>query len=278
MNLLVDINLNKDKTLYENLREQMFSDSLINKIKRTPNSLFFGDKNISYDSNLKLEGLLTIILPNEETKINRISGDLNIVYEDDYLLILNKPHNLAVIGTIAHYNYHLSGMIIDYFIKQKLSSTVHYVNRLDKDTSGLIIIAKHQYIHALMSKVKIEKKYRLLVQGKLEEKEGTLSYKIKKDDSFRSTKYYVDDNGVEAITEYKLIKYIKECSDIEATLVTGKTHQLRVQFSYLGYPILGDVIYGDKNSSNYLHLQSYYVGFRHPITHKLLKFSLPKEW
>lgn len=269
--------IDKEINLQSFLKEKYFSDSLISKLKNEKKNIFVGDKSIGLQEHLYPNDVLEIILPPEKSNINIVEGNINIIYEDDFIMVLNKPHNLAVIGTIAHHDFHLSGMIMKYYNEKNIESTVHFVNRLDKDTSGLIIIAKHQYIHGLFSHIEIKKKYLLKISGVLDKKEDTIISNIKKDSTHKSTKYLIDESGKRAITKYKVLNNDSKYSNVEAELITGRTHQLRVHFSSIGSPIVGDTIY-DGEKSDFLHLESYYLSFTHPITNQPLKFILPIEW
>ncbi|MDD3383818.1 MAG: RluA family pseudouridine synthase [Bacilli bacterium] len=269
--------IDKKTNLQSFLKEKKFSDSLIAKLKNEKKNIFIGNELITFQKKLTPGDVIKIILPHEKSNINIVDGILNIIYEDDFIMVLNKPHNIAVIGTIAHHDYHLSGIIIKYYNEKNTKATVHYVNRLDKDTSGLIIVAKHQYIHGLFAHVQIKKKYLLKVNGNLIKKEDIIISSIKKDATYRSTKYMIDENGKKAMTKYKVVNDDGKYSNIEAELLTGRTHQLRVQFSSMGFPIVGDTIYNGEKAE-FLHLESYYLSFVHPVTKVPLTFILPIEW
>ena len=278
MNLKLTFVLDSDIDLIEYLKQHCFSDSLIMKLKKTEGALLLNGDAIGTNQRLHMGDQLVITLPPEDSDINPLKGNLDIVYEDDYILVLNKPHNVAVIGTIAHYDFHLSGMIMYYYRQKGIKATVHLVNRLDKDTSGLIIIAKHQYIHALMVSSKISKKYRLQVHGVVTPRKGVLDFPIIKDETYRSTRYLVSPDGKPTTTLYRVISSKNPDSEIEVNLLTGKTHQIRVHFAHIGHPVIGDVLYGNDLAPTFLHLQSYYLAFVHPITQQKMVFRLPKEW
>ena len=265
--------------LIEYLKSQHFSENLIHKFQLNPGLISVnGEKQSSLQVTLTVNATVLITLPPETSEIPAIPNTfLDIVYEDDYLLVINKPHDLSVIGTKAHYTNNLAGYIMYYYQNQEIKATVHYVNRLDRATSGLILVAKHQYIHALFAKTHICKKYLAEVYGKINGS-GVIDFPIKKSNQPRSIIYEVNPNGQVATTKYEVIATTNLTSEIEAELVTGRTHQLRVHFAYLDHPIVGDELYGKTEQPTFLHLQSNYLAFIHPITKKQIVLQLPKEW
>ena len=225
--------------------------------------------------NLTKGDTLTITFIDEESNINIIDGSINIVYEDEYILILNKPKNIAVNGTMRHYQYHLSGMIYKYFLENNIKSTVHFVNRLDYETSGLIIIAKHQYIHHLFNYVEINKFYYCIIEGFLETKKGLIDKPILKLEN-DPKKRIIDEKVKPSQTEYEVIKEFNDFSLVNVHLLTGRTHQIRLHFSSLNHPLVGDYLYGSKiDNNNDILLFSYHLDFIHPITNKKIDITLP---
>ena len=143
---------------------------------------------------------ITVTLNDELSTLPINKTKIDIVYEDDYLLIVNKPYNLDIEPTKANYIDNLSAMINDYFINHNIKSKIHLVNRLDKLTSGLVIVAKNQYIHNLFAKTKINKRYYALVEGNINNS-GTIKVNLKKDEN--SIKRIVAEDGKPCITKYK---------------------------------------------------------------------------
>lgn len=218
--------------------------------------------------------LLEITLPNEESDIIPIDKPIEIIYEDEYILCVNKPHNLAIIGTKRHYDNNLSSFIYSYFIKNNIASTVHLINRLDKNTSGIVLVAKSAYIHHLFKNIEIKKKYYCLVHGILDE--GIIEKNIIKAND-GTIKRKIDSLGKYAKTQYKAIYSNNNKSILDVTLHTGRTHQIRLHLSSIGHPIYGDDLYGESDGT--LLLQSYYMEFIHPITNKhiILKLDIDKD-
>lgn len=268
----LDFKVEFDCEIKDFLLSKKFSKKLIDFYMHNQELIQLNNKEL-YSYNLKKGDLLNITFKDEESNINIIDGKLDIIYEDEYILILNKPKNIAVNGTMRHYKYHLSGMIFKYFLENNIKSTVHFVNRLDYETSGLIIIAKHQYIHHLFNYVNINKKYYCIVENILDIKKGLIDKPILKleDDP---KKRIIDEKGKRSLTEYEVIKEFNNFSLIDVHLLTGRTHQIRLHFSSINHPLIGDTLYGS-NFENDILLFSYHLDFIHPITNKKVDITLP---
>ena len=229
---------------------------------------------------LQKEGLNTLnkINTNEELIIdlNEIRNEmpiekekLNIIYEDEYLIIINKPKNISSIPSIKHYNHNLSNILMNYYIEKNINSLIHPVTRLDFKTSGLIIFAKHRYIHNLFKNIKIDKYYKAVVKGKIYPYSGYFCFPIKDNNSMIRE---IASDGKKSLTYYELIKYIDGNSLVKIKLLTGRTHQIRRHFSYLGYPLIGDNLYG--NDQGNLELECYKLTFLHPITKEIINVEI----
>ena len=211
---------------------------------------------------------------------------LDILYEDDYVLVVNKPKNMVVhpsaghtSGTLvnavmAHCGEHLSG------INGVLRPGI--VHRIDKDTTGALLICKDDVVHRdLAEQLKehsIKRRYRAVVQGNLKEAEGTVNAPVGRHPTDRKKMAINHKNGKEAITHYKVLERFEQATYIECRLETGRTHQIRVHMASLGHPLLGDTVYG--SSKNPYHLQgqalhAMILGFVHPITGEYLEFEAP---
>ena len=200
---------------------------------------------------------------------------LDVYYEDSNYLVVYKRDNLLSIPTKGN-PYSLFQEVI-YYLKNKNESTdISILNRLDKDTKGLVLIAKNPYSASLMSPVHehMERRYVALCSGIFEENEGTIRAKIKKIDN--QNKRVISDDGQDAITHYKVLETIGENTLVEFLLETGRTHQIRIHSSYINHPIIGDSMYGDINTKEKLHLLSYYVKFINPYDKKHVEIKLDK--
>lgn len=195
--------------------------------------------------------------------------DLEILYEDDFLLIVNKPPHLPVHPSILHYEDSLSNGVKYYFNRINLKKKIRPVNRLDKDTSGIVIFAKNEYIQECLikqMKSNIFKKYYIaILDGILENDHGTIEAPIaRKENSI--IERTISSSGDNAISHYKVLKRFRNMTEVEFYLETGRTHQLRVHSKHIGHPIIGDTLY-DKSSAliSRQALHAYKVEFIHPI-------------
>ena len=270
----LNFKVKKNQEIKEFFIDNKFSNKLITYYLHNKHLIKLNNHELTtYD--LKENDIITITFSDEESNINIIDGSINIVYEDEYILILNKPKNIAVNGTMRHYQYHLSGMIYKYFKENNIKSTVHFVNRLDYETSGLIIIAKHQYIHHLFNYVKINKYYYCIVENILKEKKEIINKPILKLEN-DPKKRIIDEKGKRSITEYEVIKEFNNFSLINVHLLTGRTHQIRLHFSSINHPLIGDTLYNSTFDNNGdILLFSYHLDFIHPITNKEINITLP---
>lgn len=192
--------------------------------------------------------------------------DLNILYEDEYLLAVSKPAGMVVHPSSYHLNNTLANGV-KYYLNN--SKKIRPVNRLDRDTSGIVVFAKNEYIQELMKNDgSMQKEYLTIVTGLLANKKDTINKPIaRKEGSIMER--IVDENGQIAITHYVVLdeSIEKNLSLVHVTLETGRTHQIRVHFAYLGNSILGDTLYGtETNLINRQSLHAWKLSFTHPIT------------
>lgn len=217
----------------------------------------------------------------EATKVN-----FEIVYEDDYLLVINKPSGLVVHPGAGNYNNTLVNGLLYYNknLSNLENSRPGIVHRLDKDTSGLMLVAKSDEAHKLLSddfkNKRIHREYIALLDGIFPQEAAIIDAPIA-----RSKKYFdkmeVSSDGKKAITNLKVIKKYKNYTLVKLILETGRTHQIRVHLSYIGYPVFNDPVYSGKKCTEFgQFLHSSYLKFTHPITKEVLEFSckLPIEF
>ena len=195
---------------------------------------------------------------------------LHVLYEDEALMVVRKPAGMPSIPNGHYPNYTLANVIMAYYEMHHIDSTVHLVSRLDKDTSGIILVAKSRRMHALLEH-RFERRYRLWVEGKMTGK-GTIDAPIERGPD--SIKRFVSDTGKRAVTHYQVIESHDNHSLIEAVLETGRTHQIRVHFAHLGHPLLGDKLYGKAHPDfKGQALHSFYLSFVHPVSAKQMIFE-----
>ncbi|GIM29223.1 pseudouridine synthase [Clostridium polyendosporum] len=211
--------------------------------------------------------------------------NLDIVYEDEDILVLNKKPFMVVHPTKSHQSGTLANGVLYYFNETNQNCIVRLVSRLDMNTSGLIVIAKNQYAHMALSNEmqssdSFQKRYLAIVHGNLKEREGTIDLPIYRP-QVESIKRVVDDRGQRSITHYKVVDRFKDADLVECLLETGRTHQIRVHLSHLGHPIFGDSLYGQEDSEYILRqaLHAYGLDFKSPrIKNTLsLRADLPED-
>ncbi len=225
-----------------------------------------------------IDDVITINFDYEEDNSNIVPKkiDLNIIYEDEWLLIVNKPAGIAVHPSILHYSDSLCNGVKFYFDSIGLKKKIRPVNRLDLNTSGLVVFAKCEYIQEyLISQMKsnlFKKEYLCFCTGIFENKSGTINLPIaRKENSI--IERCISDNGQISITHYEVLKEFNNYSLVKCVLETGRTHQIRVHMSAIGHPLLGDSLYGsNSNLINRQALHCYQLQFVHPITKKVLNF------
>lgn len=208
---------------------------------------------------------------------------LSIIYEDEALVILNKPAGMATLPSPKHKSGTMANALIAYYKQIGNPNTVHVVTRLDRETSGLILIAKDRMSHSLLARSQkqfaIQRKYQAIIAGSLEELSGTIRAPIgRKQDSIVERE--VTEMGKEAITHYRIISSWEKYSLVEITLETGRTHQIRVHFSHINHPLAGDDLYEGKTEIiNRQALHCHELTFQHPYTNELLSFrtELPED-
>lgn len=189
--------------------------------------------------------IIKIELPHESNEYEAQQMGIEVLYEDFDLLVVEKPFGMVVHPTRNHLENTMLNALKYYFDENGIKSKVRFVNRLDRDTSGILIVAKNAYAHSVLTKDtsmwEMHKKYIAVVEGKLDES-GTIRLPIiKSEDGIRRT---VDENGQECVTHYRTIKSNERASFVELELETGRTHQIRVHMSAMGHPIFGDELYG----------------------------------
>lgn len=265
-------------TLKEVLLDKLnFSVRSLSKMKREKSVLVNG---VYKKPSLKVYSGDLIEVKIDEEKANFEPQDLNlqIIYDDFDIIMVNKPPFMVVHPTKSHYDKTIANGISYYIDNQKENVKIRFVNRLDMNTSGLVIVAKNAYAHhtlsIAMSENKVEKKYITVVDGIIKENEGTIDEPIYRPTE-DSIKRIIDERGQSSVTHYKVIERLENATVLEVSLETGRTHQIRVHMAHIGHGIIGDELYGyvDEELINRQALHAYKLEFEQPRTKEKLKFK-----
>ena len=271
---------NFDNVLHVLKEQFLLSDRLITRLKKA-NKIYLNNLPTYTKKPVTVGDTVSVLIDFEEDNSNIVATEipLDIIFEDEYLLVINKPAGIAIHPSILHYNDSLSNGVKFYFDKLKLKKKIRIVNRLDRNTSGLVIFAKNEYIQEClirqMKTKEFKKEYLAIVEGILPNKSGTLDYPIaRKEGSI--IERCVAPKGDRAITHYNLLKTFNNLSLVHIVLETGRTHQIRVHFSYINHPVLGDTLYGHPSKLiNRQALHSYKITFVHPVSKKIITLEAP---
>ena len=239
---------NKDyEKLYYLLKDNSLSEAYLSKLRQGQNNLLINGVTANMRSKVKKGDTISFALEvGKKTEIQTCEMDLDIVFEDKYLLIINKPPLVASTPTKSHYSLNLAGGVCNYMQKKTNNFVYRILNRLDKDTSGLVIIAKSPFSY--QNTTNIEKTYEAVCEGEI-----TSSLTIDKPiyteniNGINTIKRQISSLGKPATTFVEVIKAGKEYSHIKLKLLHGRTHQIRVHLSSIGHPLVGDIIYGKKS-------------------------------
>ncbi|MBF2568540.1 RluA family pseudouridine synthase [Listeria welshimeri] len=203
---------------------------------------------------------------------------LEVIFEDDFLLIINKPAGMASIPSQYHPSGSVANFVKGHYEAQGLTSAIHIVTRLDRDTSGLMLIAKNRFAHARLSTFLqqglLKRRYQALTSGILQEEAGAIEAPIgRKEVSIMER--FVTPEGKYAKTNYEVLKRYRGFDHVAIQLETGRTHQIRVHFSYIGHPLIGDDMYGgDTSMLQRQALHSCHLHLVHPVTEEYMAFDL----
>lgn len=250
-----------------------FSKRIITRIKREPQHISCNGKHIKMVDYLKTHDILKITLSEKSTLIPNSNLLVDIVYEDDDIIVFNKPANMPVHPSLLHYDDTLGNFFAYYTNSKNQYLTFRPINRLDSNTQGLCIVAKNSLIAHLLSK-NIKKEYTAVVCGNIKNDYGIINAPIAREKD-TIIKRCVSSDGQESITEYSVEKRNNKYSLLRINLHTGRTHQIRVHFSYIGYPLAGDDLYGgDCSDIATQALCCNKLNFYHPILHKNMELCI----
>ena len=257
-----------------------------NNIANNINSgnILVNDKIVKCGYKLRIGDIIDVNLQDKITSVIPENIKLDIYYEDDDIIVVNKPSGMVVHPGAGNKSGTLVNALM-YYTKGKLSDIngevrPGIVHRIDKDTSGLLLVSKTNEAHRILSddfkNKRIKRKYVALVEGVINENSGKIDAPIGRNVNDR-IKMAVRANGKKAVTNFKVIERYKNSTLLECILETGRTHQIRVHMAYINHPVINDPLYGKPFDEYGQMLHAGYIGFVHPIKKEFMEFSSPLE-
>lgn len=282
-----------DKTITQYLHQMGYSHHIITSLKRTQAGICLNGIRAYASQRIRPGDILTIHLEEPESSPGIVPAPVpfDILYEDMDLLIVNKPADTPIHPSPGNFNNTLANGLACYFARQNVPYVYRCINRLDRDTTGLLILAKHGISGAILSdqmmKRRIIRTYHALAEG-ITPSEGTIDAPIARKGGSVIERCINYETGEQAVTHYRRLDtgQIDSASEkilysrLELKLETGRTHQIRVHMQSIGHPLLGDTLYRPENPAEFSHqaLHSYSLEFTHPITGAPMYFSVPEPW
>ncbi|WP_315169606.1 RluA family pseudouridine synthase [Metaclostridioides mangenotii] len=278
---------------YRNEETSILKDVLLDKLNFSVRSLSRMKREKSILVNGEFEKLNTKLKSGDliEVKINEDKANfepqdlkLNILFDDFDIIMVDKPPFMVVHPTKSHVDNTIANGVTHFIDEKDENVKIRFVNRLDMNTSGLVIVAKNAYAHHVLSDDmkydKVEKKYITIVKGVVKDDKGVIDVPIYRSND-DTIKRLVDDRGQHAVTHYKVLERLKDATVLEVELFTGRTHQIRVHMEYIGHGIIGDELYGyvDESLITRQALHAYSLKFEQPRTREVLEFesNIPKD-
>lgn len=244
------------------------------KLKQSEDGILVNGKPTKAVDLVAVGDVINISVPKSSSQgVVPVELPISVVFEDEYLIVLNKPAFMPVHPTKVHQLDTLANALSFYAREKGEEYAFRAVNRLDRNTSGLVVVAKDRHVASILSENPPVKHYTALVYGKIDEK-GTVNMPIALSDSSKIQRI-VSPQGKRAITHYEPLKIFDEYTLVRLVLETGRTHQIRCHMSYIGHPLLGDDLYGgdlDKINRHALHCD--FVSFAHPVKDEILSLSV----
>lgn len=283
---LLKCTVKEDSTIKDIIiKEFDISSRLLRKLKL--NKQIFCNGKVTWVNGIARVGdeiVVNVASEGEAENIKSEEGIIDVLYEDDSLLVLNKSGNMVVHPTCLHQSGTLANFVKYYFESKDEHIKLHFVNRLDRETSGVIVLSKNEYTQDILTKQMqsglFTKEYIAIVYGIIKDDFGTIDLPIKREPDSIMTRMVADD-GDRAVTHFEVIKRMKDMTVIRLKLETGRTHQIRVHLKAIGHPILGDGLYSDRETDliDRQALHSYKTCFVHPITKEKLEIvaNLPSD-
>lgn len=282
------------------LKAKGYSSGNLIELKKYPEGILVNGQTAHVNRLLCMGDLLTITIIDEtpSEKINPVELPLDIVYEDEDFMVINKPAGMPIHPSVNNYDTSVANALAWYFDRQGIPFVFRCINRLDKDTSGLTIVAKHFVSAGILSGMAAEKsvspsdtyrpdsckgiqrEYLAIVRGSLNPPFGTINVPIGRKDGSVIERTVDYENGERAVTHYQLMKEGNGHSLVSLQLETGRTHQIRIHMKHIGFPLIGDYLYNpDREFISRQALHSHKLVFTHPISGEIMTFvsNLPND-
>lgn len=268
------------------LRRRGYSYQNLTHLKKMPESILVNGIWSYMRTTLDAGDLLAVHIQEnaDSPNIPPVFLPLDIIYEDEDLIVVNKPAGMPVHPSLNNYRNSLANALMYYYKQKNMPFIFRCTNRLDRDTSGLTVIAKHMVSSSILSNMavhhEIEREYLAIVRGLISPASGTITAPIGRTGSSLIERRIDFDHGEHAVTHYRVIKEDNGYSLVSLILETGRTHQIRIHMKYLGHPLIGDYLYNpDMEKINRQALHSHRLAFTHPITGKKMDFTaaLPED-
>jgi len=271
------------KTVRKFLVHHKFSSSQLHNLKNKGGLIFVNHKQRHFDFKIKTGDVMLVVLNSEEPSdlIEPMTGAVDVVFEDSYLLVINKPPGIASLPAKAKDGKTMANVVKNYLIQKHENSSIHLVTRLDRNTSGLMVFAKTSYSHSLLDQIlhteDFQKFYLAMVYGQIEPESGLIDLPIGVDPKLFYMRLIDYKTGKESRTKYQTVEKYQDASLLKLKLLTGRTHQIRVHLTAIGHPIIGDDMYSKKIDPRMSRqaLHCYELKIVHPVTKQLLKLTAP---
>ena len=285
MNRNIDYIIDEDSAglrVEQFLRRKRYSGQNLSEIKRMPKSILVNGVHYYMRQELSTGDHLQVRICETQNseKIPPTKLPLDIIYEDEDLLVLNKPAGMPIHPSLNNYTNSMANALAYYFQSQGKPFIFRCCNRLDRDTSGLTIVSKHLVSGSILSDMtkyrEVHREYLAIARGSVTPSEGTIQAPLGRKDGTIIERTVDWEHGEDAVTHYKVVKEANGHSLVSLRLETGRTHQIRIHMKYLGYPLIGDYLYNpDMEYMTRQALHSHHMEFTHPITGENMSFTAP---
>ena len=285
MNRNIDYIIDEDSAglrVEQFLRRKRYSGQNLSEIIRMPKSILVNGVHYYMRQELSTGDHLQVRICETQNseKIPPTKLPLDIVYEDEDLLVLNKPAGMPIHPSLNNYTNSIANALAYYFQSQGKPFIFRCCNRLDRDTSGLTIVSKHLVSGSILSDMtkyrEVHREYLAIARGSVTPSEGTIQAPLGRKEGTIIERTVDWEHGEDAVTHYKVVKEANGHSLVSLRLETGRTHQIRIHMKYLGYPLIGDYLYNpDMEYMTRQALHSHHMEFTHPITGEHMSFTAP---